>query len=94
MIGEDRKKSLEEENLIKGGNVLNLKGITCANGSKQKSCLKEDETVYSPTYLTDSLMSTLLIYDMEQRDVAVFGVTGAYLHTGMLEVNCFVRHYI
>ena len=62
-----------------------IKGRTCENGMLNKRYLKEDETVYSPTYSTESLMSTLLIYAMEQRDVSFFYVPGDYLHTEMPE---------
>ena len=58
-----------------------IKGRTCENGMLNKRYLKEDETVYSTTLLTESLMSTLLIDDMEHRDVAVFDLPGYYLHT-------------
>ena len=64
-----------------------IKGRTCENGSKHKSYLKEDDTVYSPTCLTESLISELLIGDMEQRNVTVFDVPGAYLHTYMPAEN-------
>ena len=52
--------------------------------SEYKSYLKEDESVYSPTCSTESLMSTPLIDNMEQRDVAIFDLPGAYLQTKML----------
>ena len=51
--------------------------------SEYKSYLKEDESVYSPTCSTESLMSTPLIDNMEQRDAAVFNVAGDYLQTEM-----------
>ena len=82
--GEDMKKSLEAANLIKKlcGNINER---TFANWSRQKIYFKEDESVYSTTCLTESLMSTLLIDAMEQRDVAIFDVPGAYLQTDMPE---------
>ena len=57
------------------------RGGACANGSQQKSYLKWDESVYSPTCLTESLFLTILIDAMEQHDVAGFDVPGAYLQT-------------
>ena len=87
MSGEDRKKALEALNLIKEKPCGNIKGITCENEIKQKRYLKEDESVYSPTCLNESLMSTLFIDAMEQRDVAVFDVTGSYLYTEMPAEN-------
>ena len=79
LSSEDKKKSLESVNLIKEKQCVNIKGITCENGSRQKRYLKEYEPIYSPTCSTESLMLTLLIDSTEQRDVAVFDVTGTCL---------------
>ena len=46
---KDRKKILEAVNLIKEKLCGNTKGRKCANSSRQKSYLSEDEYVYSPT---------------------------------------------
>ena len=81
LSGKDRKNSLEEVKLINEKLCVNIKGISCANGSQQKNYLKQDDTVYSPTCSTESLMSTLFIDSMEQRDVVVFAVPGYYLQT-------------
>ena len=83
MSGEDRNKALEAVKLTKEKRCGNIKGITCENVSEYKSYLKEDESVYSPTCSTESLMSTPLIDNMEQRDAAVFNVAGDYLQTEM-----------
>ena len=61
LSGEDRKKALKAVNLIKGKQCGSIKGIIGVNGSLYKIYLKEDDYVYSPTYLTESLMSTLFI---------------------------------
>ena len=45
--------------------------------------LKEYETVYPLTCLTESLMSTLFIDAKEQSHVAILYVPGDYLHTEM-----------
>ena len=71
LSGKDKKKSLELVNLIKEKRFRNIKGRTCTNGSLQKKYLNKDESVYSPTCSTESLMSTRLIYAMEHHDVAV-----------------------
>ena len=70
-------------NLIKIKRYGNIKGWTCENGSLQKRYLKEDESIYSPTRSTESLMSTLFINATKHRNVAVFDVTGDYLQTDM-----------
>ena len=51
--GKDRKKELEEVNLIKEKRCENIKGRKLENGIQQKSYLKEDESVYSLTCLTE-----------------------------------------
>ena len=42
---KDMKKSPEAVNLIKEKRWVNIKGITCANGSRHKRYLNEDESV-------------------------------------------------
>ena len=74
---------MEAVNLIKEKRDEKIKGRTYANGSKQRQYLKEDETVYSPTCSTKSLMSTLVIDAMDNSDVAIFDVPGAFLQTEM-----------
>ena len=83
MRGEYRKKALKVVNLIKKNDGERSRVEHVKNGSSQKRYLKEGETVYSPTCLTESLMSKLLIHDMEQRDLAIFDVPGVYLQTEM-----------
>ena len=83
----DRKKTLEAVNLIKEKCCGNIKGRTCANGSKQRNYLKPDESVYSPTFSTKARMATLVIDAMEQRDVAIFDVPRAFLQTELPENN-------
>ena len=56
-----------------------MKGRTCANGSRQRQYLKEDESVASPTAALESLFGTLLVDAYEGRDVGIYGVLGAYL---------------
>ena len=80
---EYRKESLEEVNLIKEKLCGSIKGGTYENGSWQKIYLEGGETVYYPTFLTESLMSTLFIDAKEQSHVAILYVPGDYLHTEM-----------
>ena len=44
----DRKKKLEAVNLIRDKSCGNIKGRTCANGSKQRKHLKPDKTYIHP----------------------------------------------
>jgi hypothetical protein len=80
---EEKKQALEAVNLIKEKRCGKIKGCTCTNGSKQRQYLKEDESVYSPTCSTESLLSTAIIDTFEKRDVAIFDVPGAFLQTEM-----------
>ena len=76
---EDKERALEAVNLIKEKRCGDIKGRTCANGSEQRKYLKEDESVASPTCAVESLFSSLIIDAMEERDVAVFDIPGAFL---------------
>ena len=60
-----------------------INGRTCANGIKQKSNLKEVESVASPTIFLEGLFTTLVINSYEGREVATFDVPVAYLHADM-----------
>ena len=71
LSNEDKKKSFEEVNRIKEQQHGQIKWITFANGTLEKSYLKEDETVYYQTCSTEYLISTLFIDTTEQHDVTV-----------------------
>ena len=79
----DKNKTQEAVNLIKQKRCGNIKVTTCANGSKQIKYLKPDESVYSPICSTEALMEILVIYAMDQRDVSIFDVPGAFLKTAI-----------
>ena len=74
-------------NLIKEKRTGEIKGHTCANGSKQRLYLKENESVASPTVSLEGLITSLIIDAYEGRDVASFDVPGAYLHAKMPNEN-------
>ena len=73
------KKALPAVNLIKEKRSGDIKGRTCVNGSKQRRYLKQDESVSSPTAVLESLVATLLIDAYEQRDVAIYDISGVFL---------------
>lgn len=84
LSSEDKKRALEAVNLIKKKRVTEqIKGRACANGSKQRQYLKEDESVASPTLSLEALLATLVIDAYEGRDVCIFDIPGAYLHAEM-----------
>ena len=75
----EKSKALPAVNLIKEKFGGILKGRTCANGSKQRKYLKQDESVASPTAALESLIVTSLIDTYEGRDVGTFDIPGAFL---------------
>ena len=58
---EDKMKALEAVNLIKDKRNGKIKGRTCADGSKQKNCLKEGESISSPMVSLEALFCTLIV---------------------------------
>ena len=82
---ENKRQALGAVNLIKEKRCGKLKGRTCANGSKQRSFLKDGEDFASPTASLESILTTLVIDAWEKRDVAVADVPGAYLHASFPE---------
>ena len=77
---EQRKKALEAVALIKLKRSGDIKSRVCANGKKQKWYLKGDEDFSSPTAMLESIILTLVIDALEERDIAIVDVPGAYLH--------------
>ena len=73
----EKKRALPAVNLIKEKWNGDLKGRTCADGSRQRRYLKQDESVASPTASLESLIVTLLIDAYEGRDVGTYDVPGA-----------------
>jgi hypothetical protein len=77
---KEKASALEAVNLIKQKRCGKIKGRTCANGSKQRQYLKEDESIASPTASLEGLFASYVIDVHEGRDTAIFDVPGAYLH--------------
>ena len=80
IMPEEKRKALNAINLIKDEQYGTIKGITCEDGRKQHLYLKEYESVASPTVSLEALFTTLLVEVFEGREVATFGIPGAYLH--------------
>ena len=78
-----KKKAMNAVNLIKEKRNAEIKGRTCANGSKQRLYLKPDESVASPVASTDAIFSSFIIDAYEGREVAVCDIFGAFLHPEM-----------
>ena len=76
---------IEALNLIKKKIYGTIKGIICTNGSEQRRYFSERESIASPTVSLEALFTTLITDIYEERDVATFDVSGAYLHAKMTE---------
>ena len=81
---QEKKKAMPAVNLIKEKWDGQIKGRTCADGSRQRRYLKQDESVASPTASLESLIMSLLIDTYEERDVATYDVPGACSHAKLL----------
>ena len=79
----EKKKALPAVNLIKEKFGGELKGRTCADGSRQHQYLRQDESVASPTASLESLFVSLLIDAYEERDVGTYDVPGAFLQASL-----------
>ena len=82
---KEEKEALEAVNLIKEKRNGDVKGRTCADGSRQRRFLGFYDSVASPTVSLEALILTLIMDAYEDRTVAVFDVPGAYLHANMPE---------
>ena len=80
---KSKKKAMNAVDLIKVKQNLEIKGRSCANGSKQRLYLKEGESVASPVASTDAIFTTFMIDAFEEREVGVFDISGAFLHPEM-----------
>ena len=80
LTAKDMREALEAVNLIKEKRNGELKGRTCVNGARQRKYLKDEENISSPTASLEAIFTTLVIDAIEERDVAVVDVPGAYLH--------------
>ena len=85
MSYEEKKKALNAVTLIKEKRNGDLKGRACADGRKQRKYINKEIDVSAPTMSLEAFISTLLIDASENRDVATFDVTGAFLQPELPE---------
>ena len=64
-----KRQALYAVNLIKEKRCGKIKGRTCADGSRQKRYLSQDENISSPTASLEGIMTTLAIDAHEKRNV-------------------------
>ena len=66
---EDGNMDLKAVKIIKDKLCVKINGRICANVSKQKSYLKNGETISSPKDSTEVLLNILMIDSVERRDI-------------------------
>ena len=76
---EEKKRALGAVNIIEQKRDGRIKARTCANGSKQRMYLKEDESVASPTVSLEGLLAATVIGAYERRKFISFDIPGAFL---------------
>ena len=74
---------MDAVHLIKEKRNGEIKGRSCANGSKQRRYVKDGESFASPTVSIEALFTTLVIAGHEGRQVISFDVPGAFLQADM-----------
>ena len=70
----EKRAAIDAVNLIKKKRNGDIKGRTCANGTKQRRYVEAGEITYSPTVSLVSIMTTLAIDAYKGRDVAIVDV--------------------
>ena len=80
LTAKDKKEALEAVNIIAQKRSGKIKGRTCANGSRQRRFLRDDENHAFPTASLESIMTMLVINAHENRDITIADVPGEYLH--------------
>ena len=79
---QQRLNTLRTITLIKEKRCGRIKGRMCVDGRPQRTYISKEEAA-SPTVTLESLMTTLIIDAIEERDVATADVVGAYLNANM-----------
>ena len=82
---EDRKKALALLMFITEKRNGDIKARKVDDGSKQRTYDGYDKSAgSSPTVATDSIFLTGVIYDKEQRAIAILDIANAFLHAEMM----------
>ena len=79
-----KKVALSTINLIKEKMSRKFKRRMCADGKPQR-CYIAEEDALSPNISLEVLLTSLIIYKHEGRDVAIFDFPEAYLNTDIPE---------
>jgi hypothetical protein len=88
LTAQHKRDALRAVNLINEKGCGRVKGRTCADGSKQRACIRQEEAT-SPTVSMEALTASLVVDAHEKRAVVILDVPGAYLNADMPD-NKFV----
>ena len=80
MKPSEKRKTLESLIFLVEKKSGKIKARHCANGSKQRQWMDQDQTA-SPTAMTESVLLTAVIEAQEHRDVATFDIPNAFIQT-------------
>ena len=86
MTQKEKSKALESLIFLVEKKSGKIKARHCANGSKQRKWMTQEETT-SPTVMTESVLLTATIEAEEHRDVATFDIPNAFIQTNVDEVD-------
>jgi hypothetical protein len=79
LTAEEKKKAISSLMFLKEKRDKTVKGRFCADGRKQRGDWTKQETT-SPTISNESVFLTSVVDAHERRDVACYGIPGAFLH--------------
>ena len=81
-----KEKILESHIFIKKKKSGEIKGRTVAGGNKQRRYISQEDAS-SPTVLIESVILTLMIDAIEERDIAIVDITNAFIQTEVTDKN-------
>ena len=82
---EQKKRAMNVVNLIQKKRCGKIKGRACADGSRQRRYINEEEKTASPTVNLETVHASFCIDAHEKRFSAITDIPGAYLHAGIPE---------
>ena len=85
LTSEQRKEALAYLMFLKRKRCGKVKGRGCADGQKQRACIAKEEST-SPTVSTGAVFLTAVIDALENREVAVLDVPGAFMQADIDEL--------
>ena len=84
---DQRKEALSYLMFLKRKRCGNVKGRWCADGRKQRAYIAREEST-APTVRSEAVFLTAVIDALENREVAVLDVPGAFMQADIERVSC------